>query len=92
VIARHKVGQFSSAADCQRYLQRWITQYVSPDESATEEVKARLPLRKAEIAVRERPDAPGSFDCVIHLWPHYALDELSGTIRMRTEISPAQNG
>jgi type VI secretion system protein ImpD len=91
VIARHKVGQFSSAADCQRYLQRWITQYVSPDDSATEETKARLPLRKAEITVRERPDAPGSYDCVIHLWPHYALDELSGTIRMRTEISPATN-
>jgi type VI secretion system protein ImpD len=91
VIARHKVGQFGSAADCERYLKRWIVQYVSPDDAATEETKARLPLRKAEIAVRERPDSPGSYDCVIHLWPHYALDELSGTIRLRTEISPAPN-
>jgi type VI secretion system protein ImpD len=91
VIARHKVGQFGSAADCQRFLQRWITQYVTPDENATEATKASLPLRKAEITVRERVDAPGSYDCVLHLWPHYALDELTGTIQMRTEISPAMD-
>jgi type VI secretion system ImpC/EvpB family protein len=90
VIARHKVGRFSSAADCQASLLRWITQYICPDASATEQVKARLPLRKAEISVQERIDNPGSYDCIIRLWPHYALDELTGTIQVRTEIVPAR--
>ena len=90
VIARHKIGQFSSAIDCQKSLQRWITQYVCPDANATEQVKARLPLRKAEITVQERIDNPGSFDCIVRLWPHYALDELTGTIQVRTEIAPVR--
>jgi type VI secretion system ImpC/EvpB family protein len=90
VIARHKVGKFSSAADCQKMLKRWITQYVCPDANATPHVKAKLPLRKAEIVVQERVDSPGNYDCVIQLWPHYALDELSGTIQVRTEIAPVR--
>jgi type VI secretion system ImpC/EvpB family protein len=90
VISRHKVGKFTSAADCQKLLQRWITQYVCPDSSATAEVKAKLPLRKAEINVQERLNSPGCYDCILRLWPHYALDELSGTIQLRAEIAPAR--
>lgn len=90
VIARDKVGQFSSPSDLQTSLQRWISKYVMKDPGAQPSAKAKYPLREAEIEVRELPGKPGAFHCLMHLAPHYQLDELAARIRVVTELAPAR--
>ena len=58
-IVRDKIGSFKEREDVQKWLQRWITQYVdgSPEHSA-EETKARKPLAAAEVVVEEVEGQP----------------------------------
>ena len=70
------------------YLQRWIIQYVTADREARPDVKARRPLRDAQVKVRSVPGKPGSYQCVMHLAPHYELDELSASVKLATELTP----
>jgi type VI secretion system ImpC/EvpB family protein len=88
VLAREKVGSFKSAEEVQFSLDRWIKQYVTPDDFASAESKARLPLREARVEVREDPGKPGSYLSVFHLRPHYELDDLKATVSFRTELGP----
>ena len=52
------------------------------------EVKAKFPLREAKVEVRDQPGKPGAYQCIMHLAPHYELDELSATVRVVTELAP----
>jgi type VI secretion system protein ImpD len=90
VLAREKIGSFAEAHELEEYLRRWVNDYVAPDAEASAEVKARFPLREAQVRVRERPGAPGNYMCEMHLLPHYQLDALTATVRLRTELAPAR--
>src|SRR5437764_2474927 len=46
-IMRDKIGSFMSRAETETFLNRWITKYVVPDDTATAVVKAKCPLREA---------------------------------------------
>ena len=87
VIGRENLGRFTDDGECEDYLHRWLQRYVTSDDSADAEVKARFPLREASVQVRQRPDKPGSFGCVIHLKPHFHLDQLLGTVKLVTELA-----
>lgn len=86
VLARDKVGSFNSADECQFFLQRWLTNYVSPDNDASARVRARLPLRSAEVEVQPDPSKPGAYHCVMRLAPHYQLDEIAPSLRLDTSL------
>jgi len=86
VIARDQVGSFEEPEEIERVLSDWIHEYVTPDEKARPETKATRPLRKAEVALRKDPNNPGAFRCTMKLWPHYQLDDLTASIRMKTSI------
>jgi type VI secretion system protein ImpD len=86
VIARDKVGSFATAEDCEGYLQNWITGYVTKDDSATPEARARFPLYEARVRVFARAAEPGVYQCEIALQPHYELYDLSASVRMQTEL------
>ena len=88
VMGRDKVGTFGEPQEFEQFLQDWITRYVTPDAEAPPEVRARFPLREAQVRVRAQPGKPGSFECVMHLAPHYELDELTAAVRVRTELAP----
>src|SRR5580698_4892687 len=82
VIARDKIGSFMEASDCENWLNRWIMNYVNPNENAGPDTKARYPLREAKIEVREIPGKPGSYNAVAHLRPWLQLEELTTSLRM----------
>jgi type VI secretion system protein ImpC len=86
VIARDKIGSFMEASDCESWLNRWIMNYVNPNESAGPETKARYPLREAKIEVREIPGKPGSYNAVAFLRPWLQLEELTTSLRMVARI------
>jgi type VI secretion system ImpC/EvpB family protein len=86
VIARDRVGAFNSD-QLESTLQQWLMRYVVNDDNASAETKARNPLRQASVQVVATPGAPGRYRCVIHLVPHYELDDMSVRVRLTTEIN-----
>jgi type VI secretion system protein ImpC len=85
-IMRDKVGSFMTQADCQTFLNRWIAQYVLNDDNASQQAKARLPLREASIQVSEIPGKPGAYRAVAFLKPHFQLDELTISLRLVADL------
>lgn len=88
VQIRDKVGSFGEADEVQRFLNEWVATYVTTDSGASQDTKARFPLREAKVQVREQPGKPGSYQCVMHFAPHYELDELTASVRIATELAP----
>ncbi|HEU5451992.1 MAG TPA: type VI secretion system contractile sheath large subunit, partial [Terriglobales bacterium] len=85
-MMRDKLGSFVSRSECQFFLNKWITQYVCADDNASQETKAELPLREANIEVFEVAGKPGVYRAVAFLRPHFQLDELSVSLRLVAEL------
>jgi type VI secretion system protein ImpC len=85
-IARDKIGKFMDRQDCEDWLNRWIAEYVNPDEKAHDDIKARYPLMEAQIKVEEVPGSPGSYNAVAHLRPRTMMNELKTSLRMVAKI------
>jgi type VI secretion system ImpC/EvpB family protein len=88
VIARDRVGSLATAGECEDYLQRWLTKYVTTDDAAGPDTKARYPLREARTQVKELPGKPGSYFCVVHLRPHFQLEQVTTSVRLATQLTP----
>ncbi|MFE0752558.1 type VI secretion system contractile sheath large subunit [Inquilinus sp. NPDC058860] len=87
VIGRDRIGAFQHAEDCQEFLRRWLLDYSIASDTATTEERARYPLREVDVAVRELPGRPGLYSCVIHLQPHFQLDQVASSFRLVTELA-----
>jgi type VI secretion system protein ImpC len=85
-MMRDKVGNFVSRIDCERGLNAWISQYVTPVDDAQPEVKAQFPFREASIEVVDVPGKPGVYKAVAFLRPHFQLDELTISLRLVAEL------
>ncbi len=85
-MMRDKIGSFMSRTDCERWLNQWIQQYVTPDDTASPAVKAQHPLREARIEVFEVAGKPGVYRAVAFMRPHFQLDELSVSLRLVAEL------
>jgi type VI secretion system protein ImpC len=86
VMARDKIGSFMEASDCERWLNRWITNYVNGNEKAGPEMKARFPLREARVEVKEIPGKPGSYNAIAYMRPWLQMEELTTSLRMVARI------
>ncbi len=86
VMMRDKIGSFMSRADCEIWLNKWILQYVLPDDTAGPTYKAQRPLREAAIQVVDVPGKPGAYRAVAFLRPHFQLDELSVSLRLVADL------
>jgi len=85
-IMRDKIGSFMSRSDCERFLNRWVMQYVTEDDNAAPATKAQYPLREARVEVAEIPGKPGCYRAVAFLRPHFQLDELTVSLRLVAEL------
>jgi type VI secretion system protein ImpC len=90
VMARDKVGSFFEAGDVERWLDRWIQNYVNSSELAGQEMKARFPLREAKVEVKEIPGRPGSYNAIAYLRPWLQMEELTTSMRLVARI-PQRN-
>ena len=92
-IVRDKIGSFKERDDIQRYLQKWIMQYVDGNpQSSTEETKARRPLAAAEVVVEEVEGNPGYYTSKFFLRPHYQLEGLTVSLRLVSKLQSAEAG
>jgi type VI secretion system ImpC/EvpB family protein len=88
ILGRQKIGAFQHPQQMEDFLNRWLSDYITPDEAAPPSVKARYPLRKGETVVREITSKPGAYQVLMHLQPHYQLDQLSAAIQFQTQLAP----
>ena len=86
VMARDWIGSHREAEGLQKDLNRWISNYVNANESASPEAKSRYPLREAEVKVEAVPGSPGSYNAVAYLRPWLQLEELTASLRMVARI------
>jgi type VI secretion protein, EvpB/VC_A0108 family len=91
-MMRDKVGSFMSRDDCQQFLNKWIMNYVTEDDTASATTKAQYPLREARVDVAEIPGKPGCYRAVAFLRPHFQLDELSVSLRLVADLPQPANG
>jgi len=92
VIARDMTGSMITPETCEDELRKWLQNYVTGSDNAGPETKARYPLREARVQVRELPDRPGSYNCQIHLRPHYQLDQMFMSVRLTTKLAEGRSG
>ena len=90
VMMRDRVGGYSGAGDVQRHLATWINAYCLGSDGATDDMRARFPLRSADVEVNEVPGRPGALGCTIRLQPHFQLDSIATTFRLVTNLATAR--
>jgi len=86
VLGRRHLGGATDAKSLQAELHRWVHQYVSRDPTASRSIKAKFPLRQAEVEVRNHPGEPGHFITTFFLRPHFQLDELTASIKLVSKL------
>ena len=86
VILREKLGSFTEAPDVEKFLNDWIHRYVTPDDQASVETRAKMPLRAAEIEVRDEPGSGGAFRIIMRLQPHFQIDRIESTLRLVSAV------
>jgi type VI secretion system protein ImpC len=90
-IARDKIGSLMSREDTQRWLNNWIMNYVTEDDTASPDAKRKFPLRQARIDVEDDPRRPGCYRAVAYLRPHFQLEELTVSLRLVSELPAPRN-
>ena len=89
VMARDKIGSFQEVADMQRWMNRWIHNYVNTNEFASASQKARYPLKEAAVKVEEVPGSPGKYHAIVWLRPWMQFEELTASMRLVAELPSA---
>ncbi|PLC05624.1 type VI secretion system contractile sheath large subunit [Variovorax sp. RO1] len=90
-IVRDKVGSFKEREDMQRWLNKWIMNYVDGDPAnSSETTKAQKPLAAAEVIVEEVEGNPGYYTSKFFLRPHYQLEGLTVSLRLVSKLPTAK--
>ena len=90
-IVRDKIGSFKEREEVERWLTKWIMQYVDGDPAnSSENTKAMKPLAAAEVVVAEDPANPGFYQSKFFLRPHYQLEGLTVSLRLVSKLPSAK--
>jgi type VI secretion system protein ImpC len=91
-IVRDKIGSFKERDDMEKWLNKWINNYVEANPAtASEEDKARRPLAAAQVVVEEVEGNPGYYSSKFYLRPHYQLEGLTVSLRLVSKL-PSEKG
>lgn len=90
-IVRDKIGSFKEREDMQRWLNKWIMNYVDGDPANSSEItKSQKPLAAAEVVVEEVEGNPGYYTSKFFLRPHYQLEGLTVSLRLVSKLPSAK--
>jgi type VI secretion system protein ImpC len=85
-MVRDKIGGFATKEGLEAWLNQWISNYVTSNPGASDEVKARLPLAEAQVVVEEDAENPGYYSSKFFLKPHYQLEGLTVSLRLVSKL------
>ncbi|WP_420797330.1 type VI secretion system contractile sheath large subunit [Candidatus Gromoviella agglomerans] len=86
VMMRDKIGSFSSRESVRIFLQTWIANYVLLNDTASQEIKAKYPLREARVDIKENPASPGEYRAIFFLRPHFQMEDLTVSMRLVAKL------
>ena len=86
VMCRDRAGSYDSPAQIEHSISKWLFDLSVSSDDADAEAQAKYPLADTSVSVHEVPGKPGTYASVIHLRPHFQLDQMSSSIRLTTEI------
>jgi type VI secretion system protein ImpD len=86
VMIRDKIGSSMTAAECQKYLNDWLYNYTDSDPDAGVDRRAKAPLAKAQVEVKDLPGKPGHYALIARLQPQYQLDEMGATFNLISTV------
>jgi type VI secretion system protein ImpD len=84
---RDQIGRLVNADALEHLLSDWLSQYCLGNDDASADIKARFPLRAAQARVFEVAGRPGVLKCVLHLQPHFQLDDVAATFHLVAEVA-----
>ncbi|WP_425229588.1 type VI secretion system contractile sheath large subunit [Sphingomonas sp.] len=89
-MVRDWIGGSREAFQLQRDLNNWVMQYVdgSPQNSS-EETKARLPLKGAQVEITPDPENPGYYKGKFMFVPHYQMEGMDIAMSMVSRLPKA---
>ena len=90
LMGRAFIGTMKTADEVQEALQTWLLNYCLGSDEATQDAKARYPLREASVQIKSVPGESGAFSCVLFLRPHFQLDDVATGFRLTTRLAPAR--
>lgn len=85
-MMRDYIGSYKTRRELSDMLNNWIGDYVLKTEGAPESAKAKRPLKDARIDVVENPRAPGTYQAVAYLRPHFQLDAVDFSMRLVADV------
>jgi type VI secretion system protein ImpC len=92
-IVRDKIGSFKERDSMEKWLNKWIIQYVDGDPvNSSETTKAQKPLAAAEVKVQEVEGNPGYYRAQFWLRPHYQLEGLTVSLRLVSKLPSVKAG
>jgi type VI secretion system protein ImpC len=92
-IVRDKIGSFKERDSMEKWLNKWIIQYVDGDPAnSSETTKAQKPLAAAEVKVEEVEGNPGYYRATFWLRPHYQLEGLTVSLRLVSKLPSVKAG
>lgn len=91
LIMREHVGEISTVDSLRTMLNQWLAQYCIGNEDADSLTKARFPLRSANVDVREIAGKPGVYACMMHLQPHFQLDDVTASFQLLANMNNTAN-
>ncbi len=71
VIQRENIGSWKERSDVERELNDWLRQYVSDMDNPMPGVRARRPLRQAEVTVEDVDGEPGWYKVGLKIRPQF---------------------
>lgn len=86
-MVRDWVGGTREEVQLQAELSDWVHQYVdAAPETSSEETKARLPLKKADVSVEPDPENPGYYRSRFLFVPHHQLEGMDVSVSMVSRL------
>lgn len=86
-MVRDWVGSSREGPQLEADLSDWVHQYVTADpDSASEETKARLPLKRADVQVFPDPENPGYYKSRFLFVPHHQLEGIDVSVSMVSQL------
>lgn len=86
IIARNKIGSFTTAQDCATTLGDWLRQYTASGNDLSSELQAKYPLRDARVEITDSIGNPSAYVCKIYISPHYRFEQIETYLQLTTEI------
>lgn len=82
VIQREHLGSGTDRVQLQKELDNWIRQYVTDNDNPSPSVRARRPLRGAQIKVEDVEGQPGWFKVDMKVMPHIQYEGVFVTLSL----------